>query len=255
MRAMQTTVLLLAAFPIHHAAMAQQTPMRFPGLAPEPPALTRVAPDLWRLAGTDPGSGIRYVRLLLFATPTSSPSAPGRRPLAEDRTTGAPAKSIDLKLSSDQISPASPDLSGPTLTAQCTADAAGKLYFELFANFGDVADPAFYPPWRPSGADDLFPAPTGKVQLTLDFLGYTHVKPFRRTFERVAAPGPAQLRYLNPGRQSPNLEPPGWFFQYLRSLPTLRLTSPGPPPRSADFLTTGWLAQLHAEPLCGASGA
>ena len=68
----------------------------------------------------------------------------------------------------------------------------------------------------------------------MEFLGYTKVKPFRRQFEQVSAPGPEQVRYLNPGRTSSNLEPPGWFFQYLRPLP---------------------VQQLHAEPLCAAGGA
>ena len=42
-----------------------------------------------------------------------------------------------------------------------------------------------------------------------------------------------------------------FYLQYLKSLPTLRLTSEN---RSAEFLTTSLLAQLHAEPLCHASG-
>ncbi len=107
-------------------------------------------------------------------------------------------------------------------------------------------------PWHSTGENDLFPPRTPKIQLTLDFIGYTKVRPFKRQFEGVEAPGPAQLRYLNPGAGSTNMEPPGWFFQYLGALPTFRLSGNG---HVADFPTTGWLAELHKEPLCAASGA
>ena len=219
------TVILTVA--LGHGARAQQTPIRYPAAAPPAPPRTTLSPGLYRVEGDDPGSGIHYVRILLLGTPMSHPSQSG------------------------SADPSAPDLSQPTLTGQCTRDRTGKLRFELFANFGGVPDPAFYPPWQPT-PDDQFAPRTDKVVLTLEFLGYTRVKPFRREFERVQAPSPAQLRYLNPGRGSSNLEPPGWFFQYLRALPTLRLSDGT---QSADFLTTPWLAQLHVEPVCAASGA
>ena len=208
---------------------SQETPMRYPGQASATPALTSVGPGVWRLEGKDSGSGIAYVRVLLLAVSSPQPAA------VQDETHAQPA-----------------DLDQPTLTGQCTRDGGGKLHFELFANFGGVPDAAFYPPWRSSGPDDLYPSPKPKVQLTMEFLGYTRVKPFRRQFEQVDAPGPEQMRYLNPGKSSSNLEAPGWFFQYLRSLPTLRLTGAN---HSAQWFTTPWLDQLHREPLCAVSGA
>ena len=221
--------------------------MRYPGDAPPTPDLSMLAPDLWRLEGTDPSSGIRYVRLLLLGKADQSPSEPAG---AQKPTLVAMGPTVPQ-----------PDLSRPTLTGQCTQDASGGLHFELFANFGAVTDVAFYPPWRRTKPDEQTPPRMPRVQVTLDFLGYTRVKPMRRAFEQVVAPGPEQLRYLNPGRTSPNLEPPAWFFQYLRSLPRLRLTAPLPASlgqqqtRGAEFVVTPWLDRLHTESLCAASGA
>ena len=80
---------------------------------------------------------------------------------------------------------------------------------------------AFYPPWRPANAQDLFPPRTEKVNLTMEFLGYTKVKPMTRQFEKVVAPS-GQLRYNPPSGGSRNMEQASFFFQYLRALPTLR---------------------------------
>lgn len=187
------------------------------------PTLQEVVSGVWRLEGKDIWSGLRYVRLLTFDTRIPSGQAPD-----------------------------GPDLDQPTLTGQCTQDNGGRYHFELFVNFGNVADAAFYPPWHSTGPDDLFQPSTAKVMLTMEFLGYTKVKPFKRQFEQTVAPGPAQLRYVNPGLGSTNMEPPGWFFQYLRALPTLRASGPG---QTASFATANWLARLHAEPLCAGSGA
>ncbi len=221
-RFLPTILLLLMCTAVY----AQQTPVR-PRSPAKQPVLTAISPDLWRAEGDDPESAIHYVRLLLTG------SVPGR----------------DLKAPGEA---SSLDPTRPALIGQCTRDAQGKLRFELFANFGGVADHAFYPPWHSTGPNDLFPPRTEKLTLTMDFLGYTRVKPFKRQFEEVEAPGPGQLRYLNPGGGSTNMESPGWFFQYLRSLPTLRLTLLN---HSADFVTTPWLSRLHAEPLCAVSGA
>lgn len=218
----------IAALVLGCGASAQQTPVPYTGAAPPTPALTAISPGLFRLEGEDPGSGIHYVRILLLGTGAAQPP---REPTPSATST--------------------PGLSRPTLTGQCTRDRNGKLHFELFANFGGVPDPAFYPPWQPTPGD-LFPPVNPRVMLTMDFLGYTRVKPFKRQFEQVEAPGAAQLRYLNPGHGSSNLEPPAWFFQYLRALPTLRLSDAT---HAAEFPTGAWLAQLHNEPLCAASGA
>ena len=218
------TFLFAASLAMCALSGAQQTPVHGgEGGSGAAPTLTAAGPGIWRVEGQDNWSGVRFVRLLLLSSRA--------RPETETAS--------------------QPELRVPTLTGQCTQDSRGKLFFELFANFGGVPDARFYPPWHPS-AGDLYPPSTRKVTLTMEFLGYTKVKPFKRQFEEVGAPGPEQLRYLNPGSGSSNMEPPGWFFQYLRSLPTLRLSEGA---RVAEFETAGWLAQLHQEPLCKASGA
>jgi hypothetical protein len=183
------------------------------------PPLQTLSPNLARLSGVEPTSEITYVRLFLLADPS-----PG--------------------------TPATFDLNRATLTAQCTQDRKGKLHFELFVNFGNVTDTAFYPPWRPVLPTDHFPPPTEKVTVTMEFLGYTHFKPAKRQFEKVVAPY-GQLRYNNPAVGSSNMEEFSYYLQVLRSLPTLRVTAG---PQSASFLTTPLLAQLHNESLCRASG-
>jgi hypothetical protein len=199
------------------ALLALQNPA-----ATSPAALETLAPTLARLSGMEPTSGIRYVRLFLLEEAARKPS---------------------------QTTPAPFDLTQATLTAQCTQDKKGKLHFELFVNFGNIPDTAFYPPWRPTLPTD-FPPPTEKVTVTMEFLGYTHFKPAKRQFEKVIAPY-GQLRYNNPAVGSSNMEDIAYYLQVLRSLPTLRVTAG---PQSASFLTTPLLAQLHNEPLCRASG-
>lgn len=180
-----------------------------------------LAPNLARLSGVEPNSGITYVRFFLLNDPAS------------------PATSSAVF-----------DITRPTPTAQCTQDTKGKLRFELFVNFGNISDTAFYPPWRPTSPTD-FPPRTEKVTVTMEFLGYTRFKPARRQFEKVLAPY-GQLRYNNPGAGSSNMEDLSYYVQVLRALPTLRLTLGA---QTASFLSTPLLAQPHAEPLCRASGA
>lgn len=190
------------------------------------PQLQILAPNLARISGIEPTQTISYVRFFLLATP-DAPAQP------------APANTS-----------AAFDLTRPTLTAQCTQDKKGKQHFELFVNFGNVTDTTYYPPWRPTSPDDHFPPRTDKVSITMEFLGYTHFKPVKRQFEKVLSPY-GQLRYNNPAVGSSNLEDLSYYLQVLRALPTLRLTLGT---QSASFLTTPLLAQLHAEPLCHASG-
>jgi hypothetical protein len=199
------------------ALLALQNPA-----ATSPAALETLAPTLARLSGVEPTSGITYVRLFLLEDAAHNPS---------------------------QTTPTPFDLTPATLTAQCTQDKKGKLHFELFVNFGNIPDTAFYPPWRPTLPTD-FPPPTEKVTVTMEFLGYTHFKPAKRQFEKVIAPY-GQLRYNNPAVGSSNMEDIAYYLQVLRSLPTLRVTAG---PQSASFLTAPLLAQLHNEPLCRASG-
>jgi hypothetical protein len=181
------------------------------------PEKTTLPTGIDRLSGLETTSRIQYVRLVLAGSlRTSSPA--------------------------DSPQPSPP----PTLIAQCTLRPNGKSYFELFANFGGVTDLAFYPPWVPTSRDELFPPVTDKVILTMDFLGYTHVKPVRRQWE-IPVQTPGQYRYNPPGSGSANLEEITYYMRYLLALPTLRLTLNN---RSADFLTTPLLNEVRKEPLC-----
>ena len=189
---------------------------------PDPPQLvkTTLADGIDRIAGQEPTSQIQYVRLTLPGTL--------RLPTAVDSSAPSPS---------------------PTLIAQCTLRPNGKSYFELFANFGRATDLAFYPPWTRTPQGDLFPPPTEKVIMTMDFLGYTHVKPIRRQWE-IPVQTPGQYRYNPPGSGSSNLEEIAYYLRYLLALPTLRLTLGN---NSADFLTTPLLNEIRKEPLCRAA--
>ena len=184
------------------------------------PEKSTLATGIDRLAGQEATSHIQYVRLVLAGT-LHTPS-PSNSPLP---------------------SPA------PTLIAQCTMRPNGKSYFELFANFGGATDLAFYPPWTPVSNADLFPPRTSKVLLTMEFLGYTHVKPVHRQWE-IPVQTPGQYRYNTPGGGSSNLEDVTYYLRYLLALPTLRLTLDD---RSVDFLTTPLLDEIRKEPLCRAA--
>ena len=195
------------------SAFAQQTT---PTLEPLPSGLAR-------LQGHDAASGIDYTRLFLTTAPP--PPAP--------TAGGAP---VPLP---------SPDLTLPTLAAQCTRTPAGKLKFDLFVNFGNVTDTAFYPPWHYT-PEDRYPPNYEKITLTMEFLGYTKVKPVKHQFERLPQPS-AQLHYNTPGLGSSNLEEITFYFRYLRALPTLHISSPT---QTATFQTEPLLAQIRKEPLC-----
>jgi hypothetical protein len=207
--------LMLAIFGLASAFGKGQTAEQ-----PDHPQLikTTLADGIDRIAGQEPASRIQYVRLAL-------------------------AGSLHLPATGDSTTPS------PTLIAQCTLRPNGKSYFELFANFGGATDLAFYPPWKPSSQDDLFPPPTQKVVMTMDFLGYTHVKPVRRQWE-IPVETPGQYRYNPPGSRSSNLEEITYYLRYLLALPTLRLTLGN---NSADFLTTPLLNEIRKEPLCRAA--
>lgn len=184
------------------------------------PEKTTLASGIDRVAGLETKSNIHYVRLILPGSLHSSPP--------DDSTSPSP---------------------GPTLVAQCTVKPNGKFSFELFANFGGATDLAFYPPWVPASSQDLFPPRTEKFVVTMEFLGYTHVKPVRRQWE-IPVQTPGQYRYNPPGAGSANLEEISYYLRYLASLPTLRLTLDN---HSADFLTTQLLNEIRKEPLCRAA--
>jgi hypothetical protein len=184
------------------------------------PEKTTLASGVDRISGVEPSSNIHYVRLILSGS------------LHTPSTADSPAPSP-----------------GPTLITQCTLKPNGKPSFELFANFGGATDLAFYPPWAPTSTHDLFPPRTDKAVLTMEFLGYTQVKPVRRQWE-VPVPTPGQYRYNPPGGGSANLEEITYYLRYLVALPTLRLTLDS---RSAEFLTTPLLDEIRKEPLCRAA--
>ncbi len=186
------------------------------------PERTNVASRADRIAGIDPSSNIQYVRLILKGS-----------------------LNVGGKVVADPPVPDPP----PELIAQCSIRPNGKYFFEVFASFGGATDLAFYPPWKSTGPQDLFPPRTDKVSITMDFLGYTHVKPFRRQWE-IPVQTPALYRYNSPGSNSPNLEEFSFFLRYLLALPTLRLTLDN---RTAEFLTTQFLADIRNEPLCKAA--
>jgi hypothetical protein len=184
------------------------------------PEKTTLASGLDRISGLEATSKTQYVRLILLGSLLTPPTAESPAP--------------------------SP---GPTLIAQCTLKPNGKSAFELFANFGGATDLAFYPPWTPTSSHDLFPPRTDRAVLTMEFLGYIHVKPVRRQWE-VPVQTPGQYRYTPPGGGSANLEEITYYLRYLVALPTLRLTFDN---RSAEFLTTPLLSEVRKEPLCRAA--
>ena len=136
----------------------------------------------------------------------------------------------------------------PRLTAQCFKDSSGKPRFEMLADYGGMPGVTFHAPWKAS-KDSLYAPSLPKYQATMEFLGYTKVKPVKRQWEAIED-GP--LRYTTPGLQSSNLEPITFYLQYLRALPTLRLTIKDK--GTVEFETSKWQAAVHGQPLCSASG-
>jgi hypothetical protein len=207
-----STVAFLLSLLCASCALAGQQPDT------QTPEKTTLPTGIDRLAGQDATSHIQYVRLILAGSLRTPADGPAPSP-------------------------------APTLIAQCTLRPNGRSFFELFANFGGATDLAFYPPWTPASREDLFPPRTEKAVFTMEFLGYTHVKPVRRQWE-IPVQTPGQYRYNPPGGGSANLEEITFYLRYLVALPTLRLTLDH---RSADFLTTPLLNEIRKEPLCRAA--
>ncbi len=138
----------------------------------------------------------------------------------------------------------------PRLTAVCTRGSGGKLRFELLADVGGGAELAFYPPWKAT-KDSLYPPRLEKAQVVMEFLGYTKVKPVKREWEYIPTIT-GEMRYATPGIATSNLEQVMFYLQYLRALPTLRLTVPGK--GVVEFETAKWQEAVRAEPLCRSSG-
>jgi hypothetical protein len=185
---------------------------------------TTIAPGLVRLAGEEAYSRITYVRFALD----------GRL----------------LDEHGSALAGSSADTAPPRLIAQCTHSQAGKLAFELLANFGGVDDMAYYPPWDHARDGGLFPPQLEKVGVTMEFLGYTHVKPVKRQWEALLQPA-GQLRYSRPSSGSANMEDSTYYLRFLLALPTLRLHYSG---KVAEFQTAVLLDQIKKEPGCRAAG-
>jgi hypothetical protein len=118
-----------------------------------------------RNEGTDAGSGIAYVLISM-----------------DGRLVGANAAS---------------GAAAPRLTAQCTKSPDGKLRFELLADFGGVGSVSFVPPWKPKPGED-FPPRVATPQVTMEFLGYTKVKPVKREWDEILEI-PGEWKYATPG--------------------------------------------------------
>lgn len=200
-------------------------------------APTKVLPsrtEVVRKAGVDTDSGIRYVLLSIAAQRLGAIGAQDVKGPEQD---GALLETVS-----------------PLLTAQCTQTKSGKLKFELLAMLppgGNASELAFYPPWRPMSDSDLFPPRLTRVQVTMEFLGYMKVKPVKRQWE-ILLENAGQMRYATPAMISANMEEIMFYLQYLKALPTLRLSIPGK--AAASFETTAWQRAVREEPLCRASG-
>jgi hypothetical protein len=184
------------------------------------------SPTVSRLDGVDSSSGIKFTRLFL-----EGHIVPVRNGKSSTGDVPGPA-----------VGPP------PDLIAQCTVSPSGKQRFELFANFGGVTDRAFYPPFKPSPGQ-LFAPALAQANVTMEFLGYTHVPAVRRRWDALTEPV-GQYRYNPPSSGSANLEDSTYYLRFMIALPTLRLTLGD---KSAEFLTTPLLDQIRKEPLCKAA--
>ena len=87
----------------------------------------------------------------------------------------------------------------PLLTVQCFRLPGGELKFELLATDPAAASteqPIYQAPWRPSPGV-LFAPNLVKRTITMDFVGYTHVKPVKRQWEYPEGAA-GILRYSTP---------------------------------------------------------
>jgi hypothetical protein len=190
-------------------------------LQAQQPDETKLASGIGRIAGTEPTLNIQYARLILKGSLRAAKAG-----------------------AADPPAPTPP----PMLIGQCTLRPNGKYMFEMFTNFGGATDLAFYPPWAPTPQHPSHP-PILKVKITMEFLGYTHMKPFRRQWE-VPVWMPGQYYFIPPGFGSDNMDEASDELRYMLALPTLRLTFDN---RTAEFLTAPLLAEIRKEPLCRAA--
>jgi hypothetical protein len=181
--------------------------------AQEEPKPISVAANLLRLEGTDTKSGIHYVRIFL-----SLPPAAGQ--------TTAP----------------------PRFTVECS-EVKGKHDMSWFMSFGGIDRYAFEPPFHAT-KDDLFAPIYPNVNLKMSFSGYTRSKPYVRAWAALPS---GELRYRNPGMDSPNMESARYFLQFLVALPGFSIghaRSRKEPPDDIVFQTQPLLDELRKTPVC-----
>lgn len=171
-------------------------------------------PTLQRLEATDPGSGVHYVRLLLFLPATGDAPQP------------AP----------------------PRFTVECRENK-GRHELLWFVSFGGIEDPGFAPPFQAT-QDNLFPPQYPGVNLKMTFEGYVKAKLFTRSWALLPS---GELRYRNPGSDSPNMESTRYFLAFLNSLPGLRIVHAKPAgndPGELVFPSQMLLEELRKTPIC-----
>jgi hypothetical protein len=228
------TIVVAFLFPQHATTQVQQTAL---------------LPGLNRLSGIDQTSRIEYVRVFLDGVLLPPPGGSSATLTVRSDSELSSAAPLAANSSPSGSAAPSPSTVVPTLVAQCTRKPSGKLAFELLANFGGVSDLAYYPPWTRTNSGDLFPPRLEKPAITMEFLGYTHVKPVKRQWEALLQPV-GQYRYNPPSAGSSNMEDSTFYLRFLVALPTLRLTLGD---KAAEFNTTALLDQIRKEPLCKAS--
>jgi hypothetical protein len=163
--------------------------------------------------GTDPGSGIHYLRLSVTSAPLSD---------------GSPEP--------------------PRLTMECR-EKNGKHDLLWYLSFGGVPEQSFEPPFHATDTQ-LFPPPLPREKLTMDFEGYMKSKPFTRIW--VEEPS-GELRYCNSGMECPNMDSPLQFIAFLNALPGLHIqsaTHDGSRPQEVLFATRPLLEAMKASPVC-----
>ena len=191
----------------------------------KPEEASKLPAGMSRVAGTDPASGIVYALISVEGELISGGAAltPAQPPILSPEPQTA-----------------------PRLTAQCTR-TGDKLQYELLFDLGGVPELIYIPPWKPRPEQQVRP-PVKYTMARMDFIGYMKVKSAKREFELLEGAMRGEMLYSTPGFHTSNLEPIAYYMQYLKALPTLRLTVPGR--GVVEFETLRWQAAVRAEPLC-----
>jgi hypothetical protein len=140
--------------------------------------------NILRLEGTDPTSGIHYLRLILLLNTPENP-APETQ---------------------------------PRFTMECwERHSKGSLHWTVRFDGSNSFD--FTPPVE-STPDNPNPTPNRNVNLRMRFEGYMNSHDFKREWEVLPS---GEFRYRNSGLGSANLDDPRYFMTWLASLPNLRI--------------------------------